>query len=124
MSFMGIFSAKEVENIKKLAYEEGARHTKVECNKEKNKLTNEFEVKIDKLNRQNKDLMNDIVEVNSEVVELDTKITILEFFLLCEYDKKIKRLEAIAKRTKKHRVKKKCENRILTYEMRKLAFEH
>lgn len=41
-----------------------------------------------------------------------------------DLDKKINRQKAIAKRTKKHRVRKKCIDRIFEYEFRKIVLEN
>lgn len=134
MSFMGLYSEKEVNEIKdlerKLAYEDGCRYTKIECKKEENKLVNQYEQIISTQTRDNVRLRKDIedlkvklIDAAGDIKERDNKIDILEFFICCEYDKEIDRLENIAKRTKKYRIKKKCESRILDYKMRKLAFE-
>lgn len=134
MPFMGLYTQKEVNEIKqeerKLGYEDGCRYTKVECKREESEIVNNYESIIDDKSKANISLKNDIEDLKiklmdavSDIKDRETKIDILEFFLCCEYDKKIDRLEKIAKRTKKFRIKKKCESKILDYQMRKLAHE-
>lgn len=62
-------------------------------------------------------------DLREENEKLSTKISILETFIRFEYNKEIDRLENIKRKTKKIRVKKKCESRILDYKSRLLAFE-
>lgn len=64
--------------------------------------------------------VHDLMKKNEE---LKTKVNILETFIRFEYNKEIDRLEKIKNRTSKFRIKKKCENRILDYKSRLLAFE-
>lgn len=71
-------------------------------------------------------LFEEVLEVHdlmNENEELKTKVNILETFIKFEYNKEIDRLEKVKNRTSKFRIKKKCENRILDYKSRLLAFE-
>lgn len=62
-------------------------------------------------------------ELNESVEENKRKIFILTNLLKFDADKKIKRYENIKRRTKKSRVKEKCDRKIEDYMMRKLAYE-
>lgn len=65
----------------------------------------------------------DAADLRAENEKLSTKISILETFIRFEYNKEIDRLENIKRRTKKIRVRNKCESRILDYKSRLLAFK-
>lgn len=54
----------------------------------------------------------------------DDEIKRLDYIIESNLDKEIKKLEAIAKRTKKPRIRKKCENRISEYKFRKIFLEN
>lgn len=54
----------------------------------------------------------------------DDEIRRLYHTMESDYDKEINKLEAIAKRTKKPRIRKKCENRISEYKFRKIFLEN
>ena len=56
-------------------------------------------------------------EINSKKVE------ILRFFLACNYRKDVARYEAIAKKTKKYRIRKKAEAKIIELKELQLSFE-
>lgn len=71
--------------------------------------------------RNERDEINE--EANTMVAEREKKIDILKFFLRCRYDKDTARYEAIAKRTKNARIRKKAETKILELKEQKLAFE-
>lgn len=62
-------------------------------------------------------------EILKEANEKDKKIDILRFFLRCNYNKDVARYEAIAKRTKKIRIKEKAEKKIIQLKELALAFE-
>lgn len=64
-----------------------------------------------------------IVNYQEDSFEKDKKIDILKFFLRCNYNKDVARYEAIAKRTKKIRIREKAEKKILELKELALAFE-
>lgn len=71
--------------------------------------------------RTERDEVNE--EANMILAEREKKIDILKFFLRCRYDKDTARYEAIAKRTKNARIRKKAETKILELKEQKLAFK-
>ena len=111
MSFLGFYSEKEVEEIKN------------KLNKDYKTLRTCKEVEINSLNLEKENLLAEIEEINEEyskiIEKLEKQIFILKNLLYCDADKEISRLERIIKRTKKIRVKKKNESRILDYKIRK-----
>lgn len=108
MAFMGLYTSKEVEEIK-LSYV-----------KRISEIVNGYSSHI---NYQREMWKKDIKDLSDNINEKELKINTISFILAAEADKEIKRLEVIAKRTKKPRIKKKCESRIIDYKMRKLAYE-
>lgn len=115
MSFLGFYSEKEVEEIKN------------KFNKDYETLRACKELEIGSLELEKENLLAEIEEINEEyskiIEDKDKEIFVLKTLLYCDADKEISRLERIAKRTKKIRVKKKCESSILDYKMRKMAYE-
>lgn len=129
--FLGLYSKKEVISIKLDAFyegkEEGIRQTRAEMKREINKKDNEIHdlkninrVTVESceqlLNNKNKYIL-DIIEENKE------KIKELKTLLALSTDKEIERIEKIKQRTKKIRVKKKCESRIIDYQMKKIDYD-
>lgn len=105
MAFIGLYTHKEVEAIKRAVVSDTKRQMRVEFNREKNKLIDYYE------DRRN------------ELVEKDSEIDYLKKLLDLEYDKQIGRLEALIIRTNKNKIKKKCRGRILDYMERKFKLE-
>lgn len=113
---LGLHTKKEMETERALAKEDALRCAKVEFQNEKNKLEQKHEIEINNLKIQ-------LAESNADLIEEQTKNDFLRFYIACETDKEVDRLEHIKKRTKKQRKKKKIENRIIDYKMRKLSLE-
>lgn len=106
----------EIENLKKRIKHlesEGELKTK-KLNETTYKLNCKSE-QISKLLIDNCSLKNDVEDKSREIIVLRTLITF-------ETDKTIKRYENIKNRTKKSRIKVKCERKIEDYMMRKLAY--
>lgn len=114
MSFLGFYNEKEVEEIKE------------KFNKNYEILKSCKDVEINSLKIEKENLLEEIEEINEEyskiIEDKDKEIFVLKTLLYYDADKEINRLERIAKRTKKIRVKKKCESSILDYKMRKMAY--
>lgn len=106
MGFLGLCTKKELEDIKEIykcigraqGILEGQRKSREIHLKEKEKL-------------------------EKENADLKKRVTVLSELLVREVDKDTARLEKIKERTKKIRIKKKCENAILRNRMKRLAYE-
>ncbi len=88
-----------------------------------NKTIEEKNKTINELFEYSKALESKILNYKEENFEKDKKVEILKFFLRCNYNKDVARYEAIAKRTKKVRIKEKAEKKILDLKELALAFE-
>lgn len=89
-------------------------------------LRKRIEEKDDALNKlveYSEVLEKKITSYQEDSLEKDKKIDILKFFLRCNYNKDVARYEAIAKRTKKIRIREKAEKKILELKEMALAFE-
>lgn len=104
---------KEINNLKKTIEQLEAKAKKI----------NSVECKLESSKEQLSKLMLENFELNESVEENKRKIFILTNLLKFDADKKIKRYENIKRRTKKSRVKEKCDRKIEDYMMRKLAYE-
>lgn len=71
---------------------------------------------------QMKILLTEVCALSNEIRDKDREIFIVRTLLTLEADKTIKRYENIKNRTKKKRIKEKCERKIEDYMMRKLAY--
>ncbi|WP_195251065.1 hypothetical protein [Romboutsia sp. 1001713B170207_170306_H8] len=108
---------EEVVKLEKVAsfeegYQTGYDLAKFDKDKEIKSLINTIKTK--------EKLIEDIQienEINSKKVE------ILRFFLACNYRKDVARYEAIAKKTKKYRIRKKAEAKIIKLKELQIAFE-
>lgn len=131
MSFLGLYTKREIKEIqneaKKLGYEDAEIKIKNLMKKEISKLKDEHLKKIEKINKDYGTLIGNTLADNTELENKleckESEVHVLRTVLSLESDKEVKRLETIAKRTKKPRVARKCENRIINYKMRKLAYE-
>lgn len=127
MAFLGMYTRNEVDEIKRMAIVDTERVTKVQNQKEINKLKDEHEEKIRQVEERYGKAYGDMI-LEGEGLKLKLKLKEAEVFtlrtvLVLETDKEVKRLEIMAKRTRKARTKKKIENRIIDYKMRKIAYE-
>ncbi len=104
---------KEINNLKKT----------IEQLEAKAKKLNSVGCKLESSKEQLSKLMLENFELNESLEENKRKIFVLTNLLKFDADKKIKRYENIKRRTKKSRVKEKCDRKIEDYMMRKLAYE-
>lgn len=130
MAFMGVHTKKEVSAIKRAVVSDTKRQMRVEFNREKNKLIDDYENRLnslrnrlEKANESNKEAYEIISVANGKLKEKDSEIDSLKNSLNLEYDKQIGRLEALIIRTNKNKIKKKCRGRILDYMERKFKLE-
>ncbi len=130
MAFMGLYTSKEVEEIKLEHKRLGHKEAEDKYEKEIKEIMDMNEKIIDNQSKNNlslredlKDMKGSLLKLSKELKDKDREINVLRFLLAAEADKEGKRLEAIAKRTRKTRIKKKCESRIIDYKMRKLSYE-
>jgi formylmethanofuran dehydrogenase subunit E len=127
MPILGMYTSAEVANIKRIAIEDAERTIRVQMQKEINKLKDENTEKIvaveERYGKAYGDLILDQIDIEKKLECKQTEVYVLRTILALETDKKIRRLEVIGQRTKKARVRKKCENRIIGYKMRKIAYE-
>lgn len=109
MGFLGLYTEKELKEAKISAKEfgrlEGVQEAKRKHIKEKDILENK------------------IADLKNENEKANEKVSVLSGLLVREVDKDTVKLEKISKRTKKLRIKKKCENAILRNRMKKLVYE-
>lgn len=127
MPVLGMYTKNEVAEIKRIAITDTERVTNVKKQKEINKLKDKHEEEIRKIEERYGQVYGDMIlegEGLKQKLKLkEAEANVLRTVLVLETDKKIKRLEIIAQRTRKARTKKKIENRIIDYEMRKVAYE-
>jgi hypothetical protein len=81
------------------------------------------EIKIDEFRNLLIDKIEKVDDLSQEVTNKTKEISILKTFLSIEADKMIKRYENIQRRTKKARVKIKCERKIEEYMLKKITYE-
>ena len=106
----------EIENLKKRI-----KHLEAECELKTKKL-NETTYKLNCKSEQISKLLIDNCSLKNELEDKSREIIVLRTLITLETDKTIKRYENIKNRTKKTRIKEKCERKIEDYMMRKLAY--
>ena len=106
----------EIENLKKRI-----KHLESEGELKTKKL-NETTYKLNCKAEQISKLLIDNCCLNNELEDKNREIVVVRTLITLEADNKIKRYENIKSRTKKTRIKEKCERKIEDYMMRKLAY--
>lgn len=122
----------EIENLKQMIKRLEANSEINELRKRINNLKADNELKTKKLNKttyklnckseQISTLLIDNCSLKNEIEDKNREIVIIRTLIALEADNTIKRYENIKKRTKKTRIKEKCERKIEDYMMRKLAY--
>lgn len=131
MPVLGVYSRKEVIELESAAkmrgYKSGYREATVEKQREINTLIDENETKLkeveDRYGKVYGEMLLEQLDIEKKLEYKQVEVDVLRTVLVCETDKEVKRLEYMAKKTKKPRIKKKIENRIIDYKMRKIAYE-
>ena len=118
MGVLGLYTTKQVESIR-ADYEKEIN----DVIKTDMEIIDSQCLDLYKLRKEIRELEEKKIQLLDKLQEKVKENNCLRFFLAAEIDKEIKRLEIISKKTNKFRIKKKCENRIIDYKMRKLAFE-
>ena len=106
----------EIENLKKRI-----KHLESEGELKTKKL-NETTYKLNCKAEQISKLLIDNCCLNNELEDKNREIVVVRTLITLEADNKIKRYENIKSRTKKTRIKEKCERKIEDYMMRKWAY--
>lgn len=107
----------EISNLKKRI-----KHLEAEGELKTKKL-NEATYKLNCKAEQISKLLIDNCCLNNEIEDKNREIVVVRTLITLEADNKIKRYENIKSRTKKIRIKEKCERKIEDYMMRKLAYK-
>ncbi len=119
-----------VKEVKRTSFEEGCIKGYNSANEEFNKEVVRLEEMISAKDKEIVSLINTLETKDKRIKDLllqneinCKKIEIQRFFLACNYRKDVARYEAIAKRTKKFRTRKKAESKIIKLKQLQLAFE-
>lgn len=107
----------EIQNLKKRI-----KHLEAD-NELKTKKLNETTYKLNCKSEQISKLLIDNCSLNNEIEDKNREIVVVRTLITLEADNTIKRYENIKNRTKKARIKEKCERKIEDYMMRKLAYK-
>ena len=87
------------------------------------RVVKEKDTEIEKLKDRLNEVLLENCDLEKKLKKVKDEVFILRTLLSIEADKAIKRHENIKKRTKKIRIKNKCDRKIEDYMMRKLAYK-